>query len=479
MKSTKRKLAILGLKLFDLSAIGLCFIFAGLITYSDISDLSFAEFMGMRIKISNFILFGFLMLTANLILTTFNLYRSRRLSGWSRESIDIIGAISFCTLAIIVSSVLFELEIVTKYFLIVFWGMCITALITSRIFLRYMMREIRLVGRNLRYALIIGTNSRALEAAKKIVSDRKLGYELIGFVDNKWSGNSAFDYNGQKIVSDLDNFPTYLRNHIIDEVFICTPLKSQYESTANLLSACEEQGITVHMDKNIFTPTITTLHHNYQEEDRWLSISHKYTGSHSQDLKRALDIAISLFVLTLLTPVFLIVAGLIKLDSKGPVFFIQQRVGLNKRRFNMYKFRTMGQDAEKKQHELESQNEVSGPVFKIANDPRITRIGKLLRSTSIDELPQLINVLTGDMALVGPRPLPVRDYEGFEQDWHRRRFSVKPGITCLWQVEGRSDTSFDEWMKMDLRYIDQWSIWLDIKILLKTIPAVIRGSGAY
>jgi exopolysaccharide biosynthesis polyprenyl glycosylphosphotransferase len=479
MKSTKRKLAILGLKLFDLVAICLCFIFAGLITYSDISDLSFAEFLGMRIKISNFILFGFLMLTANMVLTSFNLYRSRRLSGWGRESIDIIGAVSFCTLSIIVSSVLFELEIVTKYFLAVFWMTSIASLIFSRIVIRFLMREIRLFGRNLRYVLIIGTNSRATEAAQKIVSDRKLGYELIGFVDNKWAGSSAFENNGQKIVADLDNFPAYLRNHIVDEVFICTSLKSQYESTADLLSACEEQGITVHMDRNIFTPTITAMHHNYQEEDRWLSISHRYTGSHSQDLKRAIDIAISMVALILLAPLFLIAAGLIKLDSNGPVFFSQQRIGLNKRRFKMYKFRTMGVGAEAKQDDLESQNEVSGPVFKISKDPRITRIGKILRSTSIDELPQLINVLNGDMALVGPRPLPVRDYEGFEQDWHRRRFSVKPGITCLWQVEGRSDTSFDEWMQMDLRYIDQWSIWLDIKILFKTIPAVIRGSGAY
>ena len=169
---------------------------------------------------------------------------------------------------------------------------------------------------------------------------------------------------------------------------------------------------------------------------------------------------------------------LIKLTSPGPVLFVQERVGLGKRSFRLYKFRTMMQGAEKKLAELEHLNEMSGPVFKIKNDPRITKIGHFLRKTSIDELPQLINVLKGDMSLVGPRPLPVRDYNGFEQDWQRRRFSVRPGITCLWQVNGRSNVSFDKWMKLDMEYIDNWSLLLDFKILILTIPAVFRGSGA-
>jgi lipopolysaccharide/colanic/teichoic acid biosynthesis glycosyltransferase len=144
----------------------------------------------------------------------------------------------------------------------------------------------------------------------------------------------------------------------------------------------------------------------------------------------------------------------------------------------MFKFRTMVPNAETLLADLEKHNEAGGPVFKIKNDPRITTIGKLLRRSSIDELPQLLNVLKGDMSLVGPRPLPVRDYEGFNEDWQRRRFSVKPGITCLWQVNGRSGISFDQWMLLDLRYMDEWSIWLDLKILAKTVPAVFRGAGA-
>ena len=144
----------------------------------------------------------------------------------------------------------------------------------------------------------------------------------------------------------------------------------------------------------------------------------------------------------------------------------------------MLKFRTMVVDAERRQRELEHLNEANGPVFKIRKDPRITSVGAVLRNTSIDELPQLLNVLKGDLSLVGPRPLPVRDYEGFERDWHRRRFSVRPGITCLWQIGGRSDVSFERWMELDMQYIDTWSLWLDLKILCKTIPAVLRGAGA-
>ncbi len=195
-------------------------------------------------------------------------------------------------------------------------------------------------------------------------------------------------------------------------------------------------------------------------------------------IKRVLDIAGSLILLISLAPLFLVVSLLIKRDSPGPVFFIQERVGLGKRRFRLYKFRTMVADAEKRMKEIEHLNEVSGPVFKIKDDPRITRTGKFLRKTSIDELPQLINVLKGDMSLVGPRPLPVRDYNGFDQDWHRRRFSVRPGITCLWQVNGRSNVSFEKWMKLDMEYIDKWSLLFDLRILAKTIPAVVKGSGA-
>jgi exopolysaccharide biosynthesis polyprenyl glycosylphosphotransferase len=195
-------------------------------------------------------------------------------------------------------------------------------------------------------------------------------------------------------------------------------------------------------------------------------------------VKRVMDVVISAVALIILAPLFLITAIVIRWDSQGPVFFVQERVGLNKRRFRLYKLRTMMADAEEKQREIEHLNEASGAVFKIRDDPRLTPVGKFLRKASIDELPQLFNVLKGDMSLVGPRPLPVRDYQRFDQDWQRRRFSVRPGITCLWQINGRSSTPFEKWMELDMEYIDHWSLGLDLKILAKTIPAILKGSGA-
>jgi lipopolysaccharide/colanic/teichoic acid biosynthesis glycosyltransferase len=194
--------------------------------------------------------------------------------------------------------------------------------------------------------------------------------------------------------------------------------------------------------------------------------------------KHTIDFTFSLFLILLLFPVMIAAAVATRFSSPGPVFFVQKRLGFNKRIFRVYKFRTMIDGAERLQDALEDRNEVDGAAFKIRNDPRITRVGLFLRKTSIDELPQLFNVLKGEMSLVGPRPLPIRDYNGFSEDWHRRRFSVRPGITCLWQISGRSNISFDRWMELDIEYIDRWSLSLDFMILAKTIPAVIKGSGA-
>jgi exopolysaccharide biosynthesis polyprenyl glycosylphosphotransferase len=195
-------------------------------------------------------------------------------------------------------------------------------------------------------------------------------------------------------------------------------------------------------------------------------------------VKRICDFVLSALLLIVLAPFLLVVAVLVKLTSPGPVLFNQTRIGLNKRQFRIYKFRTMIVEAEKMQNELLSRNEMAGPVFKITDDPRVTPLGKMLRKSSIDELPQLFNVLKGDMSLVGPRAMSLRDYRLFDQDWHRRRFSVKPGITCTWQINGRNSVPFEKWMELDMQYIDKWSLWLDFKILARTLPAVLRGNGA-
>jgi exopolysaccharide biosynthesis polyprenyl glycosylphosphotransferase len=195
--------------------------------------------------------------------------------------------------------------------------------------------------------------------------------------------------------------------------------------------------------------------------------------------KQLLDLLGASALLLVFSPVMMLAAGLIKLSSPGSILFRQQRCGLNGRPFTMLKFRSMVSDAEQRKHEIEILNEMSGPVFKASNDPRITTVGRLLRKFSIDEFPQLLNVLRGEMSLVGPRPLPLDEVRRFDDLAHRRRLSVKPGITCLWQVSGRNNvTDFHDWVRLDLEYIDNWSLWLDVKILLRTVPVVLMGTGA-
>jgi exopolysaccharide biosynthesis polyprenyl glycosylphosphotransferase len=326
--------------------------------------------------------------------------------------------------------------------------------------------------------LIAGTNNRAIDFARRRESNPELGYQIIGFVDDQWDGLSEFQKSGYRLVTDLGHVSPYIREHVVDEIAINLPMKSYYQHAENLVAICEEQGITVRQFSDIFTLKNGHSAMDVLDEESVITISTGAMVGGQLAVKRFLDIIISATAVVFLLPLFLITALLIKLTSKGPVFFVQNRVGLNKRAFKMYKFRTMIPNAEERQAELENQNEANGPVFKIRNDPRITKVGKFLRITSIDELPQLFNILKGEMSLVGPRPLPFRDYKGFIEDWHRRRVSVKPGVTCLWQINGRSNTSFEEWMKLDMEYIDRWTLWFDLKILLKTIPKVIKGSGA-
>ena len=244
------------------------------------------------------------------------------------------------------------------------------------------------------------------------------------------------------------------------------------------MAHCEEQGIIVRMTGDLFSPKLAKSTIDEVGAHPTLIFNTGAIGDQAHLIKRIIDIMIALPSLILLCPFFMIIAVWIKFTSPGPVFFIQKRLGFNKRPFNLYKFRTMITEAEALLPDLEHLNEATGAAFKISDDPRLTPIGKFLRKTSIDELPQLFNVLKGDMSLVGPRPIQFRDFEAFYQDWHRRRFSVRPGITCLWQVNGRNQLTFEQWMELDIEYIDQWTLWLDWKILLKTIPVVLRRTGA-
>jgi exopolysaccharide biosynthesis polyprenyl glycosylphosphotransferase len=323
--------------------------------------------------------------------------------------------------------------------------------------------------------LIIGLNLRSLSLAESIRKG-ETGYEFAGFVDNQ-TDEMFFSF---PIQCQLDNLEDYISKNPVDEVIVTLPIRSFYDQIKAVIDVCREQGVSVRLIDDFFSKsTEIPKYINLDASNHLVDCKISNRSLLQYDIKWLIDISSSFCLILFFLPVFLIISIVVYYDDGSPVFFYQERIGLNKRRFNIWKFRTMVRDAEKRQAELEARNEVKGAAFKITDDPRITNIGRWLRKTSLDELPQLFNVLKGDMSLVGPRPLPVRDFERFYRNAHRRRFSVKPGITGLWQVSGRSDNiSFDKWMDLDLYYVDKWNLLVDIKILLKTIPAVFLCKGA-
>lgn len=478
MHEEKRRIAMAALKLFDLGLVVLSFGLTTLVMVHAEGRITFSDFFTMRTRVSNFVIFLLVLFLCHLVLSVSGLYRSRRLSSRRAELVDVAKGATLLVLCFVAVGSAFNLRMITLRFLGLFWVIILCAMCSAHLALRIALHQMRLRGSNLRNILILGTNPRAVGFARRIAVRPERGYQLLGFVDDSWPGLAQFEKSGFELVCGYADLAEYLRRNVVDEVAIYLPFGSFYAYSSEVAELCEQHGITMRFNSDLFG--LKGSHWRAEEFD-----GHHYLATYIGPAtiwplaaKRALDVAVSSALLTLLSPTFLVVAALIKLTSHGPVFFLQERIGRNKRRFNVYKFRTMVPNAEKLMAKLEALNEASGPVFKIRNDPRITRIGKFLRRSSMDELPQLLNVLKGDMSLVGPRPLPVRDYEGFSEDWQRRRFSVKPGITCLWQVNGRSDISFEEWMLLDLEYMDEWSFWLDLKILAKTVPAVLRGEGA-
>jgi exopolysaccharide biosynthesis polyprenyl glycosylphosphotransferase len=478
MPTFRRRLLLDALKIFDLAVMVAAFGLASVLALGVGRAVDMNDFFSMRVKLGNFLIFAGLMLLWHYLFSLVGLYESYRFSKPASEARDIAKATLLGSLMLCGVALLFHIRMATISFQFVFFVLSTGILISSRIVLRTILARTRLHGRNLRNVLIVGTNSRAVEFARKLESSPELGYRVIGFADQNWDAIEQFHESGYSLACALDELPEFLRKNVVDEVIIALPFRSLHDDAARIAAVCEEQGIILRVLSNIFNLKLARSRAEELEGD---SLITHYTGAIDGwpiVVKRALDFTIALVAVIVLSPLLLLVALLIKLTSPGPVLFLQNRIGHNKRKFAICKFRTMVAEAEAKLKQLEHLNEVSGPVFKIKNDPRITPLGKFLRKTSIDELPQLFNVLKGDMSLVGPRPLPVRDYEGFNEDWHRRRFSVRPGITCLWQVNGRNAIAFNRWMELDMQYIDKWSLWLDFKILAKTIPAVLKGSGA-
>lgn len=454
-------------RVLDLAALSLAFVLAAALTAP--GSVQAVGRSVLAYETHAFVSLVMLLMSWSACLSSLWLYRSKRLSNWRDELAEVLKAVSLCALLLATADLLLQWQTVTRWGLVSFWLLASVFLFLVRLFKHYALRQFRLHGRNLRRVVIVGTGPRAQQLAEMIQEHSELGYRLAGFID---------DGAQPGVIGTIDRMAEILRDNVVDEMMIALPIKTFYEKMEHIVQVAAEQGITVRLHSDLFSVRLTRAVAEQLDDTPILSL---YTGpeySWGFVCKRVIDFAGAALLLLLTAPLLLVIALLIKLTSPGPIFFAQERLGYNKRPFRMFKFRTMVVNAPQLQAQLEHLNEAPGPVFKIKNDPRITRLGKFLRKTSLDELPQLFNVLLGDLSLVGPRPLPRRDYDRFDKYWFNRRFSVKPGITCIWQVSGRSNTNFTYWIKQDLEYIDHWSLVLDLKILLKTIPAVLRGTGA-
>ena len=348
----------------------------------------------------------------------------------------------------------------------------------EKIFLIKYFRYQRKKGINIRNFLIVGTGKRAQDFINLINKHAEWGIKAIGLIDDDTSRVSAGTMYGYKILGTIDDIPNIIHNHVVDEVLFVVP-RSWLNKIEKVISYISEvEGIKVSVAIDLFEHHLSKAKYTYLDTLPLLTFDSAPSELMQLLIKRLLDLFFSIIAMLVISPVFLIAAIFIKVSSKGPVFFRQQRCSLNGRRFTLYKFRTMVADAETKLRELLEYNEMQGPVFKMKNDPRLTKVGKFLRKFSIDELPQFWNVFRGDMSLVGPRP-PIPAEVAKYEPWQRRRLSMRPGITCLWQARGRNKINdFNEWMELDLEYIDNWSLWFDFKILLKTVPVVLFGIGA-
>jgi exopolysaccharide biosynthesis polyprenyl glycosylphosphotransferase len=351
-----------------------------------------------------------------------------------------------------------------------------TAVFTGqRVIILSTLRLLRRRGRNFRHAVVLGSGPRARAFASEVSAHPEWGVRIVSFLDE-----IDVPYDPALATAPLRklvDFPEVARNEVIDEVVVAMP-RSMIRSVEPVVRECGQRGIPVTVLSELFADVLPALHATQYGRFPVLQFATVAYGPLSRGVKRTIDILGASFSLLLFAPVLAASALAIRLTSPGPVIFRQTRLGKNGRPFQVLKLRSMVVDAEARQAELVERNEMSGPVFKVRDDPRVTPVGRFLRTWSLDELPQLWNVLRGEMSLVGPRPpLPheVIQYEARD----RRRLSVRPGITCLWQINGRSHVQFADWVEMDLYYIDHWSLWLDLRILLRTPLAVVRRDGAF
>jgi exopolysaccharide biosynthesis polyprenyl glycosylphosphotransferase len=414
----------------------------------------------------------------SVLLFSYHSYHSHRTVPLQKEALTVFRVVIVGNVLLATLAYLLPLRQLSRAWFVLFGVLSVLLLLLEKIALRVMARYVRAKGLNYRTILIVGSGRRAIEIARVVEEHKYWGYKILGFISdghrlpNGWARYRVYGTVPElRTLLERSEFP-----EIVDEIVFAVTRK-KLDEMKQIFLLCEELGIRARVAMNFFQNRVARIEVEELEGIPFLTFTTTPSNETQLALKRVLDVAVSLLLLLLSLPVIVVAALAIKVTSPGSVVFKQQRIGLNGRIFTLYKFRTMIEDAHERRSEVRHLNEMTGPVFKVKLDPRITSVGRILRKFSLDELPQLWNVLKGDMSLVGPRP-PIPEEVRSYHRWQRRRLSMKPGLTCLWQVNGRNNVDFDRWMQLDLQYIDNWSPSLDLKILLRTIPAVLLGRGA-
>jgi len=457
----------------DLILLGGVFLGIGIVPYLSKSGGSFSDLLRLRVTFQDLMIGVFCLSTWRVILMTISLYSRVRTRSRKNYVFRFFLGLNACAALVgLIEWVLGKPDVWNV--VAAFWAASLALLIISRVVLSGLEGVMRPLLRSKRRLLIVGTGQQARKVVDELRAHEEWDYSLVGFLDSDPQKGYVPD---DMLLGGLDRLEQILMHTVVDEVVIALPMKSQYAVIGDAITTCQMLGIPSQYFTDYFGTAVTKRRRSAGPDSGRVLLEVVF-DDYRLLCKRVFDIVVSLVALIILSPVMLAVAVAVKVTSPGPILFKQKRFGLNKRTFFMLKFRSMCVDAEAKQAAVEHLNETSGPAFKIKNDPRVTPIGSFIRKMSLDELPQLFNVLMGQMSLVGPRPLPLRDVSKFSDAWLMRRFSVKPGVTCLWQVGGRSNTDFERWIELDLEYIDNWSLGLDLKILMKTPVAVLTSRGA-
>jgi exopolysaccharide biosynthesis polyprenyl glycosylphosphotransferase len=407
------------------------------------------------------------------------LYKLRLTGSWFRQMWTITTATTIGVALLMAYYYFFQysnpLALNSRSLVLFIWLFTILVLGTGRLLVSAMMGMLYRMGHGETRLLVVGSGRLGKLTMQHIAANPALGYSIVGFLHDL--DEPLGDFGRFKMLGTIDDIGLVIRSMQVDEVIIALPSHMNQQALRSV-KLCERLGATFKLIPDLYEVNLSRIDMETIEGIPLLGIKQASLNTIQRFITRLIDIAISGTILLLGSPLWLFLAAAVRLSSPGEVIFKQPRVGLNGVQFFCYKFRSMYKDADQRLALLLHKNEAQGPLFKMKDDPRITPVGKFLRRTSLDEIPQLLNVLKGDMSLVGPRPAVPREVEQYE-DWQRGRLAIRPGLTGLWQVRGRSDLSFDEGVLMDLYYIENWSLNLYIQILLRTIPAVLFSRGAY